>query len=107
MSANETMLKENLQSRLERLLTRGKAITRDLRTDHDRDSVERASELFNDEVLEGLDALTRAEVQQIRDALTRIDQNRYGRCAVCGQPIGSARLTAEPTATTCVSCAPS
>lgn len=93
-----------LQERLAELLRRVGRIEGDLRSAHDRDWPERANELQNDEVLEGLDEMTLREVRQIRGALKRIESGDYGVCAACGEPIGAARLTAVPTAVTCIQC---
>lgn len=59
----------------------------------------------NDEVISGLDDMTRQRIRQIDMALARIDQNEYGICTLCGKPIEKARLEAMPTVTTCISCA--
>jgi RNA polymerase-binding transcription factor DksA len=93
-----------LHDRLTQLQRRIGAIEGDLRSAHDRDWPERANELQNDEVLEGLDEMSLREVRQIRGALKRIEEGRYGLCAACGQRIGSARLAAVPTAVTCLQC---
>jgi RNA polymerase-binding transcription factor DksA len=93
-----------LHDRLTQLQRRIGAIEGDLRSAHDRDWPERANELQNDEVLEGLDEMSLREVRQIRGALKRIEEGRYGVCAACGQPIGAARLAAVPTAVTCLQC---
>ena len=98
-------VRQRLQDRLEQLTRRVGAIEHDLRSVHDRDSQERASELQNDEVLEGLDAMSLAEVRQIQGALRRIADGNYGACASCGRPIGAPRLAAVPTTTACVACA--
>jgi DnaK suppressor protein len=95
-----------LRKRLDRVLRRVGNIEGDLRSTHDRDSQERATELENDEVLEGLDEMSRAEVRQIRETLRRIERGHYGICTTCGQPISAERLAAVPTTVTCVSCAP-
>ena len=95
-----------LQERLDQLLRRVGKIEADLRSTHDRDWQERASELENDEVLEGLDEMGLAEVRQIREALKRIESGTYGICSNCGQPVSPARLAAVPSADTCVVCAP-
>ncbi len=66
-------LRKQLEDRLARLLHRVGRIEGDLRQTHDPDWKERATELENDEVLEGLDEMTLREIRQIRTALTRIE----------------------------------
>jgi len=73
--------------------------------------VEDARELSDDSPISGTDRsvddeiadeqLTEAELdwrrlRQVRDALRRIDEGTYGRCAVDAQPIDEARLQAVP-----------
>ena len=99
-------LRQQLENRLTRLLHRVEKIEGDLRQTHDPDWTERATELENDEVLEGLDEMTLREIEQIRTALKRIDSGSYGTCAACGRFIGSERLAAVPSAITCVACTP-
>jgi DnaK suppressor protein len=41
---------------------------------------------------------------QSERALARIDEETYGTCESCGEPIGKARLQAFPRATLCVAC---
>lgn len=94
-----------LRSRLSALTKRVGAIESDLRRTGDRDSEERAIERENDQVLEGLDATSRGEAEQILAALGRIRDGQYGTCAKCGGAIAAARLAAMPTATTCLACA--
>jgi DnaK suppressor protein len=103
--ADVTRLRADLERRLDVLMRRVEQISGDLRKPSDRDWQERATELENDDVLEGLDEVSRAEATAIRAALRRIDAGTYGRCARCGHPIGAARLVALPSATTCVTCA--
>ena len=103
--SNYDAVERQLRERLAHLLRRVETIEGDLRSAHDRDWPERANELQNDEVLEGLDEMSLREVRQIRGALKRIEEGHYGICAACGQSIGAARLTAVPTAVTCVHCA--
>ena len=45
------------------------------------------------------------QLQRIANALKRIDQNRYGVCGKCKQPIADARLEISPDAVMCVKCA--
>jgi len=53
------------------------------------------------------DEFTEAELnstilQQVRDALRRIDDGTFGTCEICGGPIGSDRLRALPWARLCI-----
>ena len=45
-----------------------------------------------------------AELRRIDTALARVSSGTYGTCVACDQPIGEARLTAEPTAERCIRC---
>jgi DnaK suppressor protein len=65
---------------------------------------DRSLELENRDVLEELDATARVELQQIENALLRIDTGEYGRCEACHRPIQTARLEMVPFATRCVAC---
>ena len=47
----------------------------------------------------------RRQLAQADAAILRLDTGHYGMCEQCGQPIPAARLTARPTATTCIGCA--
>ena len=67
---------------------------------------EQANQIEDMEAFQGLEAVRLEEANQIRTALRRMDNGTYGTCANCGADIGAARLAAQPTATTCISCAP-
>jgi DnaK suppressor protein len=43
-------------------------------------------------------------LEQVNEALERIDAGTYGNCERCGQEIDFARLKAIPQATLCMSC---
>lgn len=45
------------------------------------------------------------QLQRIAAALSRIDQNRYGLCGGCQDPIAPARLQVDPCAVLCRDCA--
>lgn len=96
---------EQLNARLKDLLERAEVIEDDLRHPLDADWEEQAVDLADDEALEGVDDVLRAEIQQIRLALLRIDNGTYGTCAICGEPISVERLKARPIATRCIKCA--
>ncbi|TNE51088.1 MAG: TraR/DksA family transcriptional regulator [Sphingomonadales bacterium] len=96
---------EQLQARLTDLLERAEVIEEDLRHPLDADSSEQAVDLADDEALEGVDDVLRAEIHQIRMALLRIGNGTYGTCASCGKEISRERLAARPIATRCIDCA--
>jgi DnaK suppressor protein len=54
------------------------------------------------EVAEASAARARDAIEDIDDALTRMDAGTYGRCEVCGGPIPVERLEAIPHARLCV-----
>lgn len=45
-----------------------------------------------------------SRLAELHAALARLDAHSYGRCEVCGGPIGEARLEAVPTALRCIEC---
>jgi len=100
-----TALATKLNARLAELAERSEEIEADLRQPLDADFSEQAVDIADDEALEGVDDVLRAEAAQIRAALTRIENGTYGSCANCGEEIPAERLEAQPVATRCVKCA--
>lgn len=94
-----------LRARLAELTARSAAIEDDLRGPLDADFSEQAVDLADDEMLEGVDDVLRAEARQIAFALQRIEHGTYGVCANCGADIPKARLDVQPIATRCAACA--
>lgn len=45
-----------------------------------------------------------AELVAVRAALERLGDGSYGECTDCGQPVGLARLQAQPQAARCIVC---
>lgn len=68
-----TDMAEKLRKRLDDLLERTEVIEDDLRHPLDADWSEQAVDLADHEALEGVDDVLRAEIQQIRLALLRIE----------------------------------
>ncbi len=82
------------------------AIRKDIRhEDIPKDWEDRASETENDETLESLMLLTERELEQIQEALARIEEGSYFTCSECGAPIPEERLELLPFTTLCVNCA--
>jgi RNA polymerase-binding protein DksA len=69
------------------------------------DFADQAVQRSNDEVLERIQDSADSELQQIDQALARLDGGHYGRCARCGGPIAPRRLEAVPYAIQCSACA--
>lgn len=44
-------------------------------------------------------------LQQIEAALKRMDEDEFGYCVACGEPIPLKRLEVDPTVPRCVACA--
>ncbi|MBM3778045.1 MAG: TraR/DksA family transcriptional regulator [Acidimicrobiia bacterium] len=101
----EDGVRERIEAQVATLARRVGRIEGDLRRTLDRDWTERATEVENDQVLEGLDEMILAELRELRGALRRIEDGTYGICAVCGGPIAGARLAALPATANCVRCA--
>ena len=98
--------REKLEARSRKLGRRVGKVTSDLRRLPHPDFEEQATEAENDEVLEGLDASGREELEMIDAALTRIDAGTFGVCTGCGERIDERRLDALPHTPFCVACAP-
>jgi len=98
-------VRKRLEDELRTLLRRARTIEDDLRHPLEADWAEQAIDLADDEALEGIDDVLRREVAQVRAAIARLDQGRYGICTSCGTRIDDRRLAALPTALTCIACA--
>ncbi len=93
-----------LKARLSELRRHVAKVDRELHKRLSADSEEQATELENQEVLEGIEESEVTEINQIEAALKRISEGTYGTCANCGKHIDPRRLKALPTAATCISC---
>jgi DnaK suppressor protein len=94
-----------LKVRLSELTSRVTEIDSELRRPLSADSEDRATDLENQDALEGIQISEVREIQRIREALKRIAEGTYGVCSQCGEDIDPKRLRALPTATKCISCA--
>ncbi|MES2740286.1 MAG: TraR/DksA C4-type zinc finger protein [Pseudomonadota bacterium] len=45
-----------------------------------------------------------AQLRAVKQALARFDNDHYGICEQCGEPIGLSRLRARPEARYCIAC---
>jgi RNA polymerase-binding protein DksA len=104
MNKHEDIAKA-LKARLSELTGRVAEIDSELRKPLSADSEDRATDLENQDALEGIENSENQEIQQIGEALKRIAEGTYGVCAQCGADIDPKRLKALPNATRCISCA--
>jgi DnaK suppressor protein len=72
--------------------------------DGTEDIVDRANNSYNRELMFSLSDGERQMLLQVEDALRRIDEGRYGRCASCGSTIHVLRLNAVPWTRFCINC---
>ena len=91
----------------EELLTRLEKLKSDLSKSHSSDSTEQAVERENDEVINSLENETLEELQQVKNAILRIEKGRYHDCANCGDDIPADRLSAILYTDLCLKCAAS
>lgn len=63
-----------------------------------------ANQTFEQETMLTLERSTRRHLDQVNEALARIEAGTYGICANCGNPIKPARLEARPSSLLCIDC---
>jgi DnaK suppressor protein len=68
------------------------------------DIADRAQDLYENQVLASLSGLQRETIDKINEALRRIEEGTYGKCASCGADIEIERLEAIPYAVLCSAC---
>lgn len=54
----------------------------------------------NDSIIDTLEE----RLQEVNDALVRIDSGTFGKCMICSKDIETLRLDANPAAATCLAC---
>ncbi len=71
---------------------------------YDQHPADQGTETFEREKDTGFEAAARGILEQIDEALGRMEAGLYGICATCGEPIDPARLDALPYALRCAPC---
>ncbi len=69
-----------------------------------QDLADKASTSYTKEFLYSLSNSERIVLQEVEDALTRIEEGEFGVCEECGEPIHKKRLDAVPWARYCLAC---
>jgi RNA polymerase-binding protein DksA len=63
-----------------------------------------ANETAEQETMLTLQNKIQQELEQVNQALARMEAGTYGTCANCGRPISPARLEARPFSIYCIDC---
>ena len=100
-----TTQKQILEARLKELDSNLHKIEDRLDEPHSKDFEDFATETEDTEVLEGLGNAGLKEIEMIKAALSRIDNNCYGICQKCGETILKERLKVVPYTPLCKDCA--
>ncbi|GGD25042.1 TraR/DksA family transcriptional regulator [Nocardioides daphniae] len=109
MDEGRTRLEQERERVLHRLagLTRDHdaivAASLDTNADDEHDP-EGATIAFERSQVAALATQARRQLEEVDEALARVDAGTYGVCERCGGPIPAARLEARPLARTCVTC---
>ncbi len=112
LARNETMELERMLRERERTL-RAEIRETLLRSEHEhhKDLAGMVSDIGDESVANVLTDLDIAavdrdvgELREVESALARLRWNAYGACVDCGEPIGYARLKAQPSAARCMAC---
>jgi len=98
-------LKAEFTERIVALQKRVDVIHEDFANGRNADWSEQAAERENDEVLNALESEAKVEIQQLSNAILRIDSGHYGICEECGENIAKQRLAVQPAAIKCINCA--
>jgi DnaK suppressor protein len=107
MRAELQQQREELEGRIRQLQGEVADIvdaTADVATDDEHDP-EGATIAFERARVSALLDQSRAHLDDVDDALRRLNDGGYGRCVTCGDDIGAERLEALPSTRTCITCA--
>jgi DnaK suppressor protein len=89
---------------LQQLFDEMVAASRDSNADDEHDP-EGATIAFERAQLVALLKQATADLDELDEAVRRVDEGTYGVCERCGRPIAPARLEARPAARRCIGCA--
>ena len=117
MTNKDILNKSDIKTIKAELLTRKKQILKDLEDISGNDknakvkfpeygdkSDENAQEISEFSTNLATDKVLQGTLKDIDAALERIEDNTYGICKYCKQPIGKKRMLARPVASACVPC---
>lgn len=98
-------LLEQRKTLLESLADQSEDLKGLVKTVESGDEADVAADVIDRNLLTAIGTQDANRLQQIDNALERINQNTYGICIKCGQEIPQERLEVLPYALMCISCA--
>ena len=104
---NDNDIHKELMDKLDELTARLGDIEKDIQHKESpisADFAEQATETENDEVLAALENETNITINNIRNALKRMEEGSYGFCSACGMEIPEERIKALPYTDKCFEC---
>jgi DnaK suppressor protein len=103
LEAERDRLSEELEA-IEEHLPEVEQVSVDASGGYDEDLADVASDAFEREKGMAIENSVQEMLEQVEEALGRIEEGTYGVCEVCGQPIHPDRLRALPYARLCIDC---
>ena len=89
---------------IDQLTSNSSDIKHIIETMETKDSIDLASDTIDATLLDAISTKDLNRIKLIDNALTRIEQGKYGLCVKCGKPIAQARVEAIPYALMCINC---
>ena len=104
MTLDRETVRRRLQARHDQLLARARAeqaLAGEELDSREIEEVEQSQEQWDGRMLTYLSGADARQVEAVTAALMRLEDDAYGRCIVCGEPIDEDRLEAVPEAARC------
>ena len=101
--AERDRLTEELEA-IEEHLPEVEQVSMDTTGGYDEDLADVASDAFEREKGFAIENSVQELLNQVEEALSRMEEGTYGLCEICGQPIHPDRLRALPYARLCIDC---
>lgn len=99
-----TSQEEELSGQIDRLAKEDPFMRPDRTSERIPEFMEESREVQEKEIADEERGLLEEQRKDVRDALTRIKEGKYGICENCGEEIERARLKANPQARYCLDC---
>ena len=89
-----------LERAMQTAVTEGRQTT----TDDLQDAADQAVQSYQKELIFLQGSKGHSQLAEVRSALSRLDDETFGECQLCGKPIGEKRLEAVPWTAHCIAC---